>query len=137
MNVVEKDIVWLDQATRNRSDTDAVLLSFTRSIHGERLNITLYAPLVEELRWMAGDRIRIGETGTHICLLRINDGRGVKLSRTNTSRRSATVKFPNLILSKNYHGASKEFQKTYYSRDQITLDGSGYLYIPKRSIVEK
>lgn len=73
MNCVEKDIVWLDQANRNRSSTDAVLVSFTRSTHGERLNITLYRPLVEELRWMAGDRIRIGETDTHICLLRIND----------------------------------------------------------------
>lgn len=119
----DNDITCLDSDRTNKKNIDAVLLSYAETFRGgQNLNITIYSQFAKELGWLAGDRVRIGETEKHFCLVRTNNGFGIKLLPTGAH---------SLILS-SYDGIDCIIECRYVPRSQINIDGSDYIWIEKK-----
>lgn len=88
-----KNVEWLEVKRggySRSSSTDYARVSYSENKASGRtqLVLTLYTPLMEQLGWKGGDRVKVGVTDKHFVLKRTLQG-GSRLSPTATAAKTA------------------------------------------------
>lgn len=112
-------IRWLTKNASGKNNNDAVLVGYSKTAKGDRINITIYSQFLKELNLTAGDRVNIGETDAYFVLVKSNTG--IKLTKSGE----------NCLVTKTYADFSKKYLRKHIDRNLITIDTKNRIWIPK------
>jgi len=116
---MDENIRWLTKNISGKNSDDAVLIGYSKTAKGDRINITIYSLLLKELKWTAGDRVDIGETDFYFVLAKSDTG----LKLTNSGE--------NCLITKTYPNFSQKYFRKHMARKLIAIDSKGRIWIPK------
>jgi hypothetical protein len=113
--------------SRNR----ALMIGVSKNAQGKAQSyITLYGEFCKEMRIQSGDRIMVGDAGTHIAIKRVNSG-GYALCPTGAAKEERQKKLGTFCTSTVKLTSTIVSEAAVFNREEIEILDDSTILIPK------